>query len=385
MAKKDEAVEMVEKEIANIPTSDAINKLEDIINKTFGEHSLFMPKKVSPIFSLPRISTGNLFLDLDLGGGLATGRIHLITGPFSSGKTFLALKVAAEYTRRKQRVCIIDAEFTFDPAWAEACGVDMDYVYLVRKQVQEQVIDIVELLIASGEFGLIILDSLAALIPQKLKDEQADKAEMGRGAYLNNRMFKKILAQQSDAALAGKNISNLIVINQWRKKVNAMGNPNTLPGGEGQYYYCSTWVDFWADETILDGKDRVVGMKFGYHVRKNKTAPPRRQGQVAMFLEAYNGMRKGDWDSLGAVIDVAKLTGVFKMSGSWYSSPILDKSYQFTNLWKSIYSDKDLEMKIVKAIGERLPEITFDYMPQDRMIEEVEAEKGDEDDASKVG
>ena len=180
MAKKDEAVEMVENEIANIPTSDAINKLEDIINKTFGEHSLFMPKKVSPIFSLPRISTGNLFLDLDLGGGLATGRIHLITGPFSSGKTFLALKVAAEYTRRKQRVCIIDAEFTFDPAWAEACGVDMDYVYLVRKQVQEQVIDIVELLIASGEFGLIILDSLAALIPQKLKDEQADKAEMGR-------------------------------------------------------------------------------------------------------------------------------------------------------------------------------------------------------------
>ena len=385
MATKDEAVEMVEKEIANIPTSDAINKLEDIINKTFGEHSLFMPKKVSPIFSLPRISTGNLFLDLDLGGGLATGRIHLITGPFSSGKTFLALKVAAEYTRRKQRVCIIDAEFTFDPAWAEACGVDMDYVYLVRKQVQEQVIDIVELLIASGEFGLIILDSLAALIPQKLKDEQADKAEMGRGAYLNNRMFKKILAQQSDAALAGKNISNLIVINQWRKKVNAMGNPNTLPGGEGQYYYCSTWVDFWADETILDGKDRVVGMKFGYHVRKNKTAPPRRQGQVAMFLEAYNGMRKGDWDSLGAVIDVAKLTGVFKMSGSWYSSPILDKSYQFTNLWKSIYSDKDLEMKIVKAIGERIPEITFDYMPQDRMIAEVEAEKGEEDGASKVG
>ena len=330
-----------------------------------------MPKKVTPIFKLDRVSTGNLYLDLDLGGGLATGRIHLITGPFSSGKTYLAMKIAAQFTQRKQRVCIIDAEFTFDPSWAVACGVDMDYVYLVGKQEQETVIDIVELLVASGEFALIILDSLAALIPTKLKEEQADKAEMGRGAYLNNRMFKKILAQQSDAALAGKQVATLIVINQWRKKVNSMGNPNILPGGEGQYYYASTWIDFWAEETILDGKEHVVGMKFGYHTRKNKTAPPRRSGFVSMFMEPYNGMSKGDWDSLGAVIDVATLTGVFKKSGTWYSSPVLGKSFQFTNLWKRLYADVDLEMKVVKTIQERLPEMDFKYQPQERKIEVV--------------
>lgn len=394
MAKKsaeEAALEKVEEAITKLPASaplGAMDKLEEIINKSFGTDSIFMPKKKMPIFKLDRISTGNMFLDLDLGGGLATGRIHLITGQFSSGKTFLAMKIAAQFTKKKQRVCIIDAEFTFDPSWAVACGVDMDYVYVVAKQEQETVIDIVELLVASGEFALVILDSLAALIPTKLKEEQADKAEMGRSAYLNNRMFKKILAQQSDAALAGKQVATLIVINQWRKKVNAMGNPNILPGGEGQYYYCSTWIDFWAEETILDGKEKVVGMKFGYHTRKNKTAPPRKQGLVSMFMEPYNGMSKGDWDSLGAVIDVATITGVFKKSGTWYSSPLLDKSYQFSNLWKGIYGDKDLEMKIVKAIGERLPEMDFRYQPQERRIEKVkdaEVEVKNVDEAAQVG
>ena len=128
----------------------------------------------------------------------------------------------------------------------------MDYLFIVKKQIQEEIIDLVELIIASGEFQLIILDSMAALIPKKLKDEQADKAEMGKSAYLNNRMFRKMLAQQTEVALEGKEPTTVIVINQWRKKVNAIGNPNILPGGEGQYYYCSTWVDFWAEETILD-------------------------------------------------------------------------------------------------------------------------------------
>jgi len=362
---------------------EAIDKLQSIINSTFGENTFYMPKKVNPVFDLDRISTGNLFLDMDLGGGFAIGRVHLVTGPFSSGKTYLALKVAAEFTKRKKMVCIIDAEATFDPKWAEACGVDMDYLFIVKKQIQEEIIDLVELIIASGEFQLIILDSMAALIPKKLKDEQADKAEMGKSAYLNNRMFRKMLAQQTEVALEGKEPTTVIVINQWRKKVNAIGNPNILPGGEGQYYYCSTWVDFWAEETILDSKDSVVGMKFGYHVRKNKTAPPRRQGQVAMFLQDYMGMQKGDWDVFGAIIDLAKLSGVFKVSGSWYNSPVLDKSYQFTNLWKLLYSNEEVEKKVLQAIFERFPDIKFNYMPYKRKLKLLD--KVDNDEIAEVG
>jgi len=355
-----------------------IDKLVEIINKEFGENSIFNPKKTMPVFQVPRISTGNLMLDLDLGGGFAEGKVHLITGPFSSGKTYLALKMAAEYTRRSKKVAFIDAEFTFDPSWAEACGVNMELVYVVRKQVQEEVIDIIELMVASGEFGLIILDSLAALLPKDIKDDAAEKHHMGKEAKLNNKMFKKLLAQQSNTALKEQQVATIIVINQWREKIGVMfGSPETLPGGKGQYYYCSTWVDFRAKETILDSSDKVVGMKFEYYVRKNKTAPPRRSGLVSMYLDTFHGMRKGNWDSIDAVMAVAKLTGVFTQSGSWYASSYLDKSYQYTALWKKIYSDVNLEEKIVEGIQKAIPEVEFDYLPAERQIQGV-------DDASKV-
>lgn len=355
-----------------VKEKESIELLVELINKEFGKNSIFNPKKTMPVFEVDRISTGNLYLDMDLGGGLADGKIHLITGPFSSGKTFLALKVAAQYTRRGLKVAFIDAEFTFDPSWAEACGVNMELVYVIRKQVQEEVIDIVELLVASGDFALIILDSLAALLPQDIKDDPADKQHMGKEAKLNNKMFKKVLAKQSETALNEKLVATLIVINQWRQKVGLVfGNPNTLPGGQGQYYYCSTWVDFWADETILDGKEKVIGMKFGYNIRKNKTAPPRRTGKTAMFLETYKGMSKGDWDSIGAVIDVGVLSGVIQKAGSWYAGPVLGKSLQFTKLWSEIYNDAGLEGKIVSAIQKVMPEISFKYTPPVRRIKEV--------------
>ena len=124
-------------------------------------------------------------------------------------------------------------------------------------------------------------------------------------------------------------------------------------------------------------------MKFGYHVRKNKTAPPRRQGQVAMFLQDYMGMQKGDWDVFGAIIDLAKLSGVFKVSGSWYNSPVLDKSYQFTNLWKLLYSNEEVEKKVLQAIFERFPDIKFNYMPYKRKLKLLD--KVDNDEIAEVG
>lgn len=361
--------QIVEGELAKMPPSP-IDKLEELINKEFGPNSIFSPKKSMPVFQVNRISTGNIMLDKDLGGGLADGKIHLITGPFSSGKTFLALKVASQYTKKGKRVAVIDSEFTFDPSWAEACGMDMGLTHVIRKQVQEEVINIVEILVASGEFGLVILDSMAALIPRDIRDDEAEKQHMGKEAKLNNKMFKKILAKQSEMALAEKPVATFIVINQWREKVNVQhGSPLTLPGGKGQYYFCSTWVDFWADETILNAQEKVVGMNFGFNVRKNKTAPPRRTGKVAMFLDVYNGMSKGDWDAIGATIDLGLLTGVLKKNGTWYYGAVLgEKNMQFTNLWKTIYADIKLESAMIEAVQKTMPEIKFSYVPEQRLI-----------------
>lgn len=356
-----------------------IEKLSNLINKEFGKNSIYCPSNVSMVQKVPRISTGNIALDVDLGGGFATGRIHLITGAFSSGKTYLVLKVAASYQRLGMKVAFIDSEFTFDIPWAEACGLNMDKVYLIRKQEQEQVFDILELLVASGEFGIIIIDSLAALVPKKLHDAAAGKGDMGNGAYNNNAMFRKVLMRQSQLSRENKMVPDLYIINQWREKVGIMfGNPATLPGGKGQYFYASTWIDFSAKETILDAKDRVVGMIFNYITFKNKTASPKRSGLVSMYNSPYKGMSKGDWDSISAVMDLACSSGVIQKGGTWYSSKLFTGSFQFTKLWNYLYNNPDVESKIVDAIGQVMPDIQFNYIPAIRRgaIDDTEVDAG---------
>lgn len=358
----------------------SFDELVNLILKEFGDNAIFNPKKHQPISKVERISTGNLQLDMDLGGGLTRGRTHLITGPFSSGKTFLSLKIASEFTKNKERVAIVEPEFTFDPVWAEYCGVDGDLLWVARKDNQEDNIDLIELLVASGEFGLIILDSMAAQIPKKVKENDASKSSMGVEAKLNNQMFRKITSQQVNKAQEGKVAPTVLVINQWRKKLGVMfGSPNTLPGGEGQYYMCSTWIDFWADETILNKDERVVGMYFGYNIRKNKTAPPRRTGRVSMFLDMYNGMKKGDWDHLGAVMDVAVSTGVIAKEGKWYKSPLLPKQFMYSQLWKELYVNSALEGKILAGVKTATPDVEFSYSSPPRLLKKLDAKDAKED------
>ncbi len=348
--------------------ADNFTNLIDLMNKEFGKNTIFKPKDELPVYEVQRMSTGNLQLDIDLGGGLAIGRIHLITGPFSSGKTYLFNKVASQFTARGERVALVDEEHTFDPDWMEDCGVDMDLLYVARSKNAEQTVDMVELLVASGEFGLVGLDSIAAMIPKTIKDDSAEKAHMGVEARLNNRMFKKIVSQQTELKMANKVPTTVIVINQIREKIGVMfGSPETLPGGNGQLFYPSTWIDFRAKETILDGSDNTVGMYFNYNIKKNKTAPPRKKGTLSMFNADYMGMSAGSWDYLGAIIDVATKTGVIAKEGKFYNSDstgtgILSKKYMYKQLWKELLDDSDLQLKMVEHIQTHIPDIRLSYI-----------------------
>lgn len=356
-----DAGEVVEDALKKVP-ADPFENLVAIINKSFGANAIYNPKLTNNISAVDRISTGNLQLDFDLGGGFVIGKNHLVTGQFSSGKTYLTNKIAAEFTRRKQRVGLIDSEFTFDKDWTEKCGVDLDYLSVIPKGEQEEVIDIIELMAASGQFGAIILDSIAALIPKDIRDDEAAKNHMGKEARLHGKMYKKLMAQQADLARAGKLVPTFFAINQWRKNLG-YGAPNVLPGGAAQHFFSSTWIDFWVKEPMLDAKDKVVGMYFTYKVLKNKTAPARRTADVSMFVDEYKGMTRGNWDHLGAIMDVAVATGVIQKSGKWYSSPLLTKQYMYSQLWNAIYNDLSLERKILDAVQMSIPEIKISYIP----------------------
>lgn len=345
--------------------SSSLDKLVDIINSEFGQNTIFKPIDNMPVYKVHRISTGNPKLDKDLGGGLPTGRIHLISGPFSSGKSYLSNKIAAQFNAIGERVAIVEPEHTFDPDWAKKCGMDMDLVYVTRGKNAEQDVDLIELLVASGEFGLIVIDSLAAMIPKDIKDDPSDKAHMGKEAKLNNKMFKKVLSHQNELKMLGKKVPTIIAINQIREKIGVMfGSPETLPGGRMQQYAASVWIDFRAKETIQDANDDMVGMYCQYTVKKNKTAPRCKPGLVSMFVADYMGMAAGDWDRFGAIIDVATDAGLIEKSGKFYenkSGTLLQKKYMYKQLWSELQSDQNFHDDMVAAIKVALPDIELEY------------------------
>lgn len=357
------------------------------ISVAFGDNSIYQPGKHTPLANLTRISTGNAMLDYDLGGGIPAGRIILVTGPFSAGKTYFTTKCLGKLTQMGGRVGVIDEERTWDPIWAQKCGVDPDRCWVGSGEYSEKSMDLAELLVGSGEFDAILVDSLAAMVPKKVLDEAHEDHQMGVEAKLNAKFFRKLLSAQDLLERKGKVAPTIFVINQIRKKIGiAYGNPEVLPGGEAQMYYASIWMDFRASETILNKNDDVVGMYFDYNIKKNKTAPPRRKGTVGMFIEDFKGMHSGDWDFPGSVIDLAVRLGLLVKEGKWYKSALLPKNFMYANLWAKVKAEPSLERKIVEAVNDMQSNpVKIAYQPRsgdDTSFDEVEevedSEEGDD-------
>ncbi|HUQ89625.1 MAG TPA: recombinase RecA [Vicinamibacterales bacterium] len=277
------------------------------IEKQFGKGSIMRLGQNNTIAPVESISTGAISIDYALGiGGVPRGRVVEIFGPESSGKTTLALQIIAEAQKKGGMAAFVDAEHALDAAYAKKLGVDLDNLLVSQPDNGEQALEIVEVIIRSNSVDVVVVDSVAALVPRAEIEGEMGEAQMGLQARLMSQALRKLTGAVS------KSKASLIFINQLREKIGVMfGNPETTTGGRALKFYSSVRVDIRRIGAIKDGED-VVGNRTRVKIVKNKMAPPFREAEFdIMYGEGVS--REGD------LIDIAVEHKIIEKSGAWFA------------------------------------------------------------------
>ena len=329
----------------------ALESVFSVIEKEYGTGSIMKLGDANSV-DVEVIPTGSLTLDMALGvGGLPRGRVIEIYGPESSGKTTVALHVVAEAQKMGGEAAFIDAEHALDPVYAKKLGVDIDNLIVAQPDTGEQALDIAEALVRSGALDVIVVDSVAALVPKAEIDGEMGDSHVGLLARLMSQALRKL------TAVISKSGTFVIFINQLREKVGVMyGNPETTPGGRALKFFSSVRLDVRRGEVIKNGTE-LIGNKTKVKVVKNKVAPP---FKTAEFDILYGeGISKE-----GNILDFAVENNIIKKSGAWFSYNGEKIGQGRDNVRKYMVENKEFTAEIDRQVRELLKN-NSGYLPSE--------------------